>query len=262
MAITARRRVRPPRAQELFSRVLVGVDETSASVAAVRQGAILAERVATLELLAAFDAASRRDGPFPVFLDADPDRERARQRLLEAERLLPAKITAATTTVVPGRLAATLLEEVELGQDTVVVVSGESGTTLTEVLYGAPCSVLVARPRVACPPATIVVGVDGSPESALAYAAGRYLAERFGARLRPLVAVGGPPPDAAAVERLVGRHPERSNLDAGSALEAASATADLLIVGNRGLHGAGVLGSVTDHVAHDARCSVLVARSV
>jgi nucleotide-binding universal stress UspA family protein len=64
------------------------------------------------------------------------------------------------------------------------------------------------------------------------------------------------------VERLVGRHPERSNLDAGSALEAASATADLLIVGNRGLHGAGVLGSVTDHVAHDARCSVLVARSV
>jgi nucleotide-binding universal stress UspA family protein len=236
MAITARRSVSRPIGQELFSRVLVGVDETPASVAAVRQGAILAERTATLELLAAFDA-SRRDGPASIFLDADPDRERARERLDDAARFLPAKITAATTTVVPGPLAAALLDEVELGHDTVVVISGESGATVTEVLYGAACSVLVARARVACPPALILVGVDWSPESGLAYAAGRYLARRFAARL--------------AV---------RSDLDDASALEADAA--DLLIVGNRGLHGAKALGSVAEHAAHDACCSVLVVRGV
>jgi nucleotide-binding universal stress UspA family protein len=35
---------------------------------------------------------------------------------------------------------------------------------------------------------------------------------------------------------------------------------DLLIVGNRGLHGLRALGSVSERVAHGARSSVLVVR--
>jgi nucleotide-binding universal stress UspA family protein len=45
------------------------------------------------------------------------------------------------------------------------------------------------------------------------------------------------------------------------ALRKASEDADLLVVGSRGLHGLRALGSVSERVAHEARCSVLVVRS-
>ncbi|MGZ8693878.1 MAG: universal stress protein [Gaiellaceae bacterium] len=262
MTISATRRARQPVAGELFARVLVGVGDTPAALAAVRQGAILAGSHGTLELLAVYDASVRRDGPTPVFLDVDPDRERARRRLLDAARSLPAEITAATTTVVTGRLATALLEELELGHETVVAVAADSGATVTNVLYEAPCSVLVARPRAACSPGTIVVGVDGSPESALAYGMGKHLARRFGAQLRPLVALGANAPDMDAVAQLVGRDPEHLDLDPAAALVAAARPSDLLIVGGRGVHDALAVGSVTEQAAEHARCSVLVARSV
>lgn len=40
----------------------------------------------------------------------------------------------------------------------------------------------------------------------------------------------------------------------------ASLEADLVVVGSRGLHGLVGLGSVSERVAHRARCSVLVVR--
>jgi nucleotide-binding universal stress UspA family protein len=46
-----------------------------------------------------------------------------------------------------------------------------------------------------------------------------------------------------------------------TALVAAAAEADLLVVGSRGLHGLKALGSVSERVAHRARCSVLIVRS-
>jgi len=51
---------------------------------------------------------------------------------------------------------------------------------------------------------------------------------------------------------------ERSPVEA---LLAASAEADLLIVGSRGLHGFDSLGSVSERIAHRARSSVLIVRS-
>ena len=45
------------------------------------------------------------------------------------------------------------------------------------------------------------------------------------------------------------------------ALVEASRDADLLVVGNRGLHGLRALGSVAERVAHQAACSVLVVRA-
>ncbi len=47
-----------------------------------------------------------------------------------------------------------------------------------------------------------------------------------------------------------------------AALRSASDDADLVIVGSRGLHGARALGSVSERVAHQAACSVLVVRGV
>jgi hypothetical protein len=56
----------------------------------------------------------------------------------------------------------------------------------------------------------------------------------------------------------------QSPLRAGpvDALMSASADADLLIVGSKGLHGVKALGSVSERVAHQAQCSVLIVRGV
>ena len=40
----------------------------------------------------------------------------------------------------------------------------------------------------------------------------------------------------------------------------AAIEAELLVVGSRGLHGVKALGSVSERVAHEARCSVPVVR--
>jgi nucleotide-binding universal stress UspA family protein len=43
-------------------------------------------------------------------------------------------------------------------------------------------------------------------------------------------------------------------------LIAAAEGADLVVLGNRGLHGLAALGSVSERVAHHAPCSILVVR--
>jgi nucleotide-binding universal stress UspA family protein len=252
--------LQPAPAATVFSRVLVGMAATPGSEAAAAQAALLVEPGGTLELLAAFDPDRRNGNPPPVFLDIEPERERARERLAGAARALP-RGAVATTTVVPGRLAAALADEVELGHETCVVIPADAGSAVGELLNAAPCSVLVARPQAGWSPAAIVVGIDGSPESQAAYRAGRGLAERFGGRLVPVAAEGGSGFDAEAARWIVAGRPELSPLGAADALAAASSRADLLIVGSRGLHGAAGIGSVAMRAAREADCSVLVVRA-
>jgi nucleotide-binding universal stress UspA family protein len=63
------------------------------------------------------------------------------------------------------------------------------------------------------------------------------------------------------VETILGDYREDSPDAPVRALVAAAADADLVIVGSRGLHGVRSLGSVSERVAHEASCSVLVARA-
>jgi nucleotide-binding universal stress UspA family protein len=134
------------------------------------------------------------------------------------------------------------------------------GSVTTALLHEAPCPVLVARAAAtAWAPRTIVVGVDGSPQSRYAAEVGSALAERFGGHVRLLAAEGGKP---LVVERL--QSVAEVEWDARrpvEALVAASKHADLVIVGGRGVHGLFALGSVTERVAHTAHCSVLVTRA-
>jgi nucleotide-binding universal stress UspA family protein len=107
-------------------------------------------------------------------------------------------------------------------------------------------------------PRSIVVGVDGSPESAAAAAAARELAARFGAQLR-FVAASGDHVDLAAA-RAIAPALEVRHVGAVEELRGLSELEDLVVVGSRGLKGFRALGSVSERIAHEADCSVLVVR--
>ena len=148
---------------------------------------------------------------------------------------------------VEGDPLSCLLDAVAREQATLAVVGSHDtdrlpgillGSVATHLLHKAACSVLVARH--AWPegqPRRVIVGVNGSNRSVAALHAAHDLADRFGS---PLEGVTDPRPVRALV--------------------AAAGPADLIVVGSRGLHGPRALGSVSERVAHQAPCSVLVVR--
>jgi nucleotide-binding universal stress UspA family protein len=131
------------------------------------------------------------------------------------------------------------------------------------VLHEAPVSVLVARAPFdpAGFPARIVAGFDGSPESRRALDAAARLRDRSGGGLT-VVTASEDAGAAAAPEGLTGSYDVLVSRDrAVDALVEAAQTADLLVIGSRGMHGARALGSVSERVAHRASASVLVVRA-
>jgi nucleotide-binding universal stress UspA family protein len=252
-----------------FSRVLVGVDGSGAATEAARQAAILAD--GPLTLLAVYDAGSwimRAPGTgAPAHVDEDVRRTTAAEALARARQALGER-DAVAGMIVRGSPGDALIEEIHRGRDTLVAVGSHGtgrargilvGSTATELVHKSPCSVLVTRGRVRIPQ-RIVVGVDGSPESARAYAAARALAERFGSHFRPIVDHGGNAVDMDLVRAIAGEGAKETMHEPVRALVGASGIVDLVVVGSRGLHGLKALGSVSERVAHQALCSVLVVR--
>jgi nucleotide-binding universal stress UspA family protein len=254
-----------------FTRVLVGIDGSQQSLEAARQGALLLEPDGQLTLFSAWEIApvmGATGSYVPYYLDEDVQRAAA-EKSLAAARDYVAGYSPATGKLVRGAPVAELLGEIERHQDTLVAVGSSGigrllgiveGSVATAIIHRSPCSVLVARPTKNGFPRRIAVGVDGSVESAAAYAAARYLAERFDAELHALVAWGG----KGVNERLVatiteGEHDDHHEPPA-EALTHAAESADLVVVGSRGLHGLSALGSVSERVAHTAACSTLVVR--
>jgi nucleotide-binding universal stress UspA family protein len=236
----ARNETRP---DELLGRVLVGVDGSEESLAAVELVALLAPPSVDLVYVWSED-------PPPVVVPRGSvlvhDLERVRLRAEQALEAAAARISGARTFAVEGFPWQTLLRELQAGRHTLVAVGGRrdsrtlgilAASVATELLHKAPCSVLVARPgrdRVA----RIVVGVDGSAAGERARAAAALLAARMQAELVEVTADEDP---------------------VGTLVEAAT-DADLLVVGSRGLSGLRSLGSVSERVAHQAPCSTLVVR--
>jgi nucleotide-binding universal stress UspA family protein len=254
----------------VFSRVLVGIDGSEESREAARQAAILVD--GELTLLASHDVAPAIGGTgvgVPAYLDEDLQRDAATEALERARE--DVALASPTGKIVRGRPADALISELEREQDTLLVVGSHGGgrlagfvmgSTATEVIHKAPCSVLVARRGSESDefPNKVVVGVDGSPESAAAYAVARQLSERFNVELRPVVAHGDKAVDRARIDSIVDGRREELPDEPVAALLAAAAGADLLVVGSRGLHGLRALGSVSERVAHQARSSVLIVR--
>lgn len=257
-------------AVSIFSRVLVGVDGSAAGGEAARQAGVLLEPGGELTVLGAFDSMHAFVGDSvgmtpSVIIDSDAQREAAEAVVAQALEALP----GAKSKVVRGSSWQQLIDEAERQRDALIAIGSHGtgrtagiiiGSTATELVHKAPCSVLIAREAGVDFPRSIVVGIDGSPESAYAFNVASDLSARFGVRLWNVVAHGGKGVDAAGVAEIVGHRREDLQDDAVDALVAAAADADLLVVGSRGLHGLRALGSVSERVAHRARCSVLVVR--
>ena len=137
---------------------------------------------------------------------------------------------------------------------------------------------------------TVAVGTDGSTTASEAVQAAAEIAQRFDAKLVLLsvsqksaqpVALGGPSVELqwatnndARVREMLGRTEQdlrdrkiecTSMIDEGDPADvltrlAEECGADLLVIGNRGMHRR-VLGSVPNSVTHKAACSVLVVKT-
>jgi nucleotide-binding universal stress UspA family protein len=249
----------------VFLHILCGVDGTPASLAAARAAARLQLAGGSLRLVAATNVAKAAQAGMAATHAAAQLEDEAEAALEEARTIAP----SATGKLVTSAPAAALLREAEAEETTLVVVGSHGhrraaamllGTVALGLLRDAPCSVLIAR-DLSEPetwPRAVVVGVDGSPESAAAVTAAREVADRFEASFRAVASTSDQfdPESARAISPELEEHSE----GAVRALVAASERADLVVVGSRGLHGLKALGSVSERVAHQAQSSVLVVR--
>ncbi len=257
----------PAAAHAILERVLVGVDGTKESLDACRQVACLVDPRATIEAatvslfppetasaLGVPDMAERLEHTASSALEAaagilGPDADLRRLQGLTVEALLGEVKRMRATLLAIGTHGHSRIEEILLG--------GVAG----ELLHKAACAVVIARPvpDLATFPREIVVGIDGSDEAEHAFEVARNLATRRHGALRCVVAHGGKRVDVARAMR---RHRDAQEVPDAPvpALVEAASCADLLVVGSRGLHGIRALGSVSERVAHEAACSVLVVR--
>ena len=255
----------------MFQTVIVTIDGSDLALDAARQAVLIADPQARIVAVTVADAAQAAD------LSAGSSRK------LSVAAATAALETAAATVLPPGAAAGSPVETTILHGFAPAVIGAAvqhetadlisvgmtrssraegffTGDLATELLHSARCSVLAGR--AARPPTgVVVVGVDGSATSARALAAARHMSEVHGARLHVVAATGGKPIDVDAARGMAGT--DRLSVDSAAAVDAlaaASAEADLVVVGSRGLHGFRSLGSVSERIAHTAACSTLVYR--
>jgi nucleotide-binding universal stress UspA family protein len=247
--------------EDVFRRVLCGVDGSPAGEEAVRQGARLRSPHGRLLLVSvAFPAAAvHPEAAVALELHAASalrDVERHAGNDYEPHLLV-------------GDHAACLLAAARDHWATLIAVGSHgsgrlggmlAGSVATAMLHRASCSVLIARPPRNPDdfPARVTVGVDGSDVSGTALELAKELGTRLNATVTAVIARGATTDlhvssDEVDAVRIDERDPVDALLDAAG-------TSDLLVLGARGLHGLRALGSVSERVAHRAPSSVLVVR--
>ena len=247
----------------VFDRIVCVIDGSQASLEAAQQVGNVYSGLGSLDLVGFVDLGTVDSSIYGVDVVTEAERSLA-ARLAEAQTVCP----GARSEVLHGSRIGRLLEVLQERNASLVAVGGSNrsrgvgivrGSLTTSVLHRAPASVLVARPSPlpSVFPSSVVVGYDGSSGADAALAAGRYVAARFGARVRALVAGDVSAAELGGVSGLTVERDDRAPVEA---LLDASAQADLVIVGHRGLHGLRALESVSERVGHRAACSVLVVR--
>jgi len=266
-----------------LERVLAATDGSERAEEAVRQGARVAAAFdGTVVLVYVIETDRPHDG------DVEAEAERALER---ARAAAEAAGVTSESRILSGDVGRTLVEESE--RFDLLVVGPDSGLlggalrvgrVAAHVLREATISTLVGRAAGEAFPTTIVCGVDGSDASVDTASEAAMLAAATDAELHLLHVVPvfrgdnsewtldpeeeSPPELEGSVmaatsrgvipirEMAMGR-PEHALLAVAERDDS-----DLVVVGHRGISGLRrvFLGSVSEHVAHHARCSVLVAR--
>jgi nucleotide-binding universal stress UspA family protein len=258
--------------RDVFDNVICGVDQSDAGELAARIAARVTDPEGTLTLVAVENANLAVHAGWQMAAVSAEVAGEAREALERGREAAGSTETRPVfTRLVRGDPVDCLLRDLRERDASLVVVGTHGlgrptgiafGSVATHLLHEAPCSVLLARApgNLERWPRTIVVGLDGSPEAAVATRVARALAARFGADLRIVAASPGRNADlelarriAADLEILPGKPVDE--------LVVLSEFADLIVVGSRGLKGLKALGSVSERVAHEARCPVLVVRS-
>ena len=256
-------------ATKIFDRVVCGVDRSDAGEVAARAAARVTAPNGSLTLVSVDDASLAVHAGWAMARVAELLASEARLALERGESEA-APWRRVDTRLLKGDRLHSLLAEIEREQATLAVVGSHGltrasgialGAVSTYLLHEAPCAVLVARGSTDAHrwPRSLVVGVDGSPESAVALDTARELADRHGASLRAIVATNDGPVDVERARELAGDVEEHAS-GAVDALAVLSEHVDLVVVGSRGLRGIRALGSVSERIAHEARCSVLAVR--
>jgi len=258
-----------------FETVVCGVDGSPQSADAVAQGAQLAAQGARLFALSAWDPGLAIHAGIHAQEVAVDLREESLTALERVKEIAP-RIEGLHFKGAP--VACLLSAASNLSADLISV--GAHGTSRTAgIVFGsvasamahhASCSVLIARKAEGEFPGRILHAGDGSPESQEAARTAGVIARRCGGSATTLhVSHGGTSPSALAEESLsliqatgvepVGLFkegsPHRTIVETAHSMGAA-----LIVLGSRGLTGLKALGSVSEHVAHHAPCSVLIVR--
>lgn len=251
----------------IFERIVCGVDGSPESAEAVRQADLLMAPGGQLLLVGAADVGVAVHAGFQAPVLADIIEDETRSALLSAEKSV-AYGHLVHPRLVKGPPIGCLMSAAREEDATLVAVGTHGsgrvtgillGNVATTMLHEAPCSVFLARSAATrWFPRSIVVGHDGSREARAAARVGEGLAARFGSRVSVLAATGGKLLDLDGLRDV--RDLEFDDRKPVDALVEASKGSDLVIVGSRGLHGLESLGSVSERVAHQAACSVLVVR--
>jgi nucleotide-binding universal stress UspA family protein len=255
--------------ERIFHDVICAVDDSDAGRYAAALAARVADPEGSLALVSVEDTSIAVHAGWQMAAVSEQIAGHARAAL-ERGREIAGREHPTTERLRRGEPVGLILEEIDRRRAGLVVVgthgfSRALGIALrsvaTHMLHEASCSVLIARePRILERwPRKIVAGVDGSDEAAAAAIAARQLAIRFGAEVR-IVAASGDHVDLPAARR-VACDLEVLPGKAVDELVVLSEFADLVVVGSRGLKGVRALGSVSERVAHQARCPVLVVRA-
>ena len=265
----------------IFAKQVCGIDGSPTSEAAAEQAARLANPGTDVLLVTVLDPWNPIAG-----LENESAQTRDAYRRQESERLLEAAAarwspSRVRTKVIDGWAPRALMDQARAEGSELICLGMHGrrrstayvlGSVATTVLHEATCSVYLARVAQDADqfPGTVVIGVDGSADSLRAAAVAADLVERFGVELRPVIATGAgrglldKGTGAVDVDAARSAFP-RAALDTRSPVDALVGTAkeseaDIVIVGARGLRGLRAMGSVSERVAHEATCSVLVVR--
>ena len=254
-----------------FERVLCGIDASGAGLDAVRQALALSRPDSELLLVGVSESHQASHAGMLAPHAVETMETEVRAALDDAKEVAE----RAEARFVRGRADDALLQIAAESAATLVAVGSHDRRRASGILLGgvasrllreAPCSVLMARSRDGRDrfPASIAAGVDGSVSSLAAAAVAKELGERVGARVELVTAKPADTVEDCDVQAIEQNGVDVSYREAKplDALLEAAQDVDLLVVGSRGLRGLQALGSVSERVAHQAPCSVLVLRSV